>query len=50
MQNVVDEQKLKEIKDFSETFEKLSEKDKSYVLGYMTCMANSNENKNVKTK
>lgn len=45
MASVVSDDKLKEMKDFSESFEKLTEKNKSYVLGYMTCLANTQDQK-----
>jgi len=43
MANVVSEENLKEVRDFSKSFEKLTEKNKSYLLGYMDCLANTQE-------
>jgi hypothetical protein len=46
MANVVSEENLKEVNDFSKSFEKLTEKNKSYLLGYMDCLTNTQETVN----
>lgn len=43
MANVVSEETLKDVREFSESFEKLSEKNRSYLLGYMDCLANTQD-------
>lgn len=50
MANIVDEEKLKETKEFSENYEKLSDRDKAFVLGYMTCLGNSQNSQNENTR
>jgi len=45
MAKVIDKETIKEAAEFAKQFEKLSDRDKGYMLGYMDCLNNGDSEK-----
>lgn len=50
MAKAISKETLKEATEFAKQFEKLSDRDKGYMLGYMDCLNNGDNEKKKKVK